>query len=175
MHIGGEKWPIQCQPRPFYSQAHIQPCCLHPSVVIIGDVSSIIYQGLAISTLRVNVITKLGLRQLVVISIGLNWLFSFFFPIHHSFVLWYGTYYSIFPYSIMLTKRWGTLMQHIGWDTMWTMQFLGLVPSTVCHLLSSNCTPGSRSYSNLVDISGRLHLHPLVPIRSVTLRGTISL
>jgi len=31
VHIGGEKWPTQCQPRPFYSQAQILPCCLHPS------------------------------------------------------------------------------------------------------------------------------------------------
>ena len=28
---GGEKWPTQCQLRPFYSQAQKQPCCLHPS------------------------------------------------------------------------------------------------------------------------------------------------
>ena len=28
---GREKWPTQCQPRPFYSQAQKQPCCLYPS------------------------------------------------------------------------------------------------------------------------------------------------
>ena len=27
---GREKWPTQCQPRPFYSQAQKQPCCLYP-------------------------------------------------------------------------------------------------------------------------------------------------
>ena len=30
LHKGKEKWPTQCQPRPFYSQAQMQPCCLHP-------------------------------------------------------------------------------------------------------------------------------------------------